>query len=93
MKITILGAGGFIGSHLVEHLVARGDHVVVAVDVEDDKLAETDRSAYEFHLADIRDERDLLEDTIASADLVVDLIAHANPSLYVETPLEVFNLN
>jgi len=25
MNITILGAGGFIGSHLMEHLVTRGE--------------------------------------------------------------------
>lgn len=93
MNITILGAGGFIGSHLVEHLIARGEHQLVAVDVTDEKLATVDPAAYEFHLADIRFERKLLEEVIQSADLVVDLIAHANPSLYVSSPIEVFNLN
>jgi nucleoside-diphosphate-sugar epimerase len=37
MKILLLGAGGFIGSHLVEHLVARGEHQVTGIDVTDEK--------------------------------------------------------
>ena len=39
MHILLLGAGGFIGSHLVEHLVARGEHTVTGVDITDEKLA------------------------------------------------------
>ena len=39
MQIAILGAGGFVGSHLVEHLLSRGEHSVVALDVSDEKLA------------------------------------------------------
>jgi len=93
LKITILGAGGFIGSHLVEHLVASGEHQLVAVDITDEKLAGIDADSFEFHQADIRIERELLEEVIKSADLVVDLIAYANPSLYVTSPIEVFDLN
>ena len=33
MQILVLGAGGFIGSHLVEHLLARGEHEVVGLDL------------------------------------------------------------
>ena len=93
MEIAILGAGGFIGSHLVEHLVGRREHSVVAVDVSDDKLGEIDAGAFAYHEADIRFESELVEDVIRSADLVVDLVAHANPSLYVSSPIEVFELN
>ena len=93
MNITILGAGGFIGSHLVEHLVGRGEHSVIAVDVSGEKLAGIDADAFVYHEADIRIERELVEEVIRSADLVVDLIAHANPSLYVSSPIEVFELN
>ena len=35
----------------------------------------------------------LASELIAASDLVVDLIAHANPSLYVSRPLDVFHLN
>jgi len=93
MKIAILGAGGFIGSHLVEHLVGRREHSVVAIDVCDEKLGHIDASAFAYHEADIRIERELMEEVIQSADLVVDLVAHANPSLYVTSPIDVFELN
>ena len=93
MNIAIVGAGGFIGSHLVEHLVERGEHCLVAVDVTDEKLTSIDADSFVFHQADIRDERELVEDVIRSSDLVVDLVAHANPSMYVTSPIEVFDLN
>jgi UDP-apiose/xylose synthase len=93
VNILLLGAGGFVGSHLVEHLVARREHTVVALDVADDKLAGIDPRAFTFHCADIRTSMPLVERLVAAADVVVDLIAYANPSLYVSSPLEVFDLN
>ena len=93
MNIVILGAGGFIGSHLVEHLVHRGEHRVVGVDVTDDKLTGITGANFTFCRLDIRDSSDTLENLIRFTDVVVGLVAYANPSLYVSTPLEVFNLN
>ena len=93
MKITILGAGGFIGSHLVEHLVTRGEHQVVGLDISDEKLNGLRESGLTFHLADIRTAPQLVDDLIRDSDVVFDLIAYANPSLYVTSPVEVFDLN
>ena len=93
MKILLLGAGGFIGSHLVEHLIGRGEHHVTGIDVSDEKLADIDRTRFTFWRADIRHPDRMIERLIADADLVVDLIAYANPSMYVSSPLEVFDLN
>jgi len=93
VKITILGAGGFIGSHLVEHLLARGEHQVTGLDISDEKLNGARESGLTFHLADIRSAPDLVDDLIRQSDVVFDLIAYANPSLYVTSPVEVFDLN
>lgn len=93
MKILILGAGGFLGSHLVEHLVARREHHVVAVDVSDEKLSGIDGDLLNFHQIDVREEWPFVDQIIGDADLVVNLVAHANPSLYVSSPIEVFDLN
>jgi UDP-apiose/xylose synthase len=93
MCIAILGAGGFIGSHLVEHLIADGRHSIVGLDVTDEKLAGIAGPKFEFHQADIRTATELLDRVIRDADVVVDLVAYANPSIYVTAPLEVFDLN
>jgi UDP-apiose/xylose synthase len=93
MRIAILGAGGFIGSHLVEHLLARGEHEVVGLDISDEKLAGIEGSNFAFRRADVRAAPDVVDDVIRRADLVVDLVAYANPSIYVTAPLDVFDLN
>ncbi|MFS7990420.1 putative UDP-glucuronate decarboxylase [Helianthus anomalus] len=38
MKICMIGAGGFIGSHLCEKLMSMTSHTVLAVDVYNDKI-------------------------------------------------------
>jgi UDP-apiose/xylose synthase len=93
MKILILGAGGFVGSNLVEHLVAEGKHEIVGVDISDEKLAGVDGSSFEFVKADVSQSNGLLENLIAETDVVADLIAYANPSIYIESPLDVIRLN
>jgi UDP-apiose/xylose synthase len=93
MRIAIFGAGGFIGSHLVEHVLARGEHEVTALDLSREKLAGIPEQDFDFHLADVRNAPALVESVVRDADIVVDLIAYANPSIYVTSPLEVFDLN
>ncbi|MGH7579601.1 MAG: NAD-dependent epimerase/dehydratase family protein, partial [Gemmatimonadales bacterium] len=93
MQILVLGAGGFIGSHLVEHLVAREEHQIVGLDLTREKLSGSLNHGFRFHEADVRAVPQLVDGLIGEADLCVDLIAYANPSIYVTSPLEVFNLN
>ena len=93
MRILSLGAGGFIGAHLTERLLREG-HDVVAVDTHDDKIRDLlDHDRLTFHQADIRSADFNLVELVQRADLVVDLVAYANPGLYVQMPLEVFQLN
>lgn len=42
---------------------------------------------------DIRQQNWNLDELVMSSDLVIDLIAYANPGYYVKMPLEVFRLN
>jgi UDP-apiose/xylose synthase len=93
MRIGILGAGGFIGSHLVEHLLQAGRHEIVALDLTRDKLDQIGRNGFVYYQADVRQSPPVLEQVVREVDVVVDLIAHANPSIYVTAPLEVFELN
>jgi UDP-apiose/xylose synthase len=93
MKILSLGAGGFIGSHLTHRLLQEG-HAVTAVDIDTDKVADfLDHPNLKFVRQDIRSPEWSLEPLVREADLVIDLIAYANPGLYLRIPLEVFHLN
>ena len=90
-RIAVLGAGGFIGSHLVPALAARPGVSVDAVDVTLDKLA--------FDLENVRRIRasigdpGVLGDIVARADVVISLTALCNPGLYNTQPIEVIDAN
>jgi UDP-apiose/xylose synthase len=93
MHILNLGAGGFIGSHLTQRLLAEG-HSVTAVDLWSDKVDDLlSHPRLEFLQQDIRESGWKMDPLVERADLVIDLIAYANPGLYIKMPLEVFRLN
>lgn len=93
MKVLSLGAGGFIGAHLAERLLENG-HDVTGIDVHTDKIADLlNHPRLTFIERDVTDRTFDLDGAIAAADVVVDLVAHANPGIYVRSPLEVFRLN
>jgi nucleoside-diphosphate-sugar epimerase len=94
MKILLLGAGGFIGANLTERLVADGKHQITALDIERDKLDDTVKSGEINYIHfDIRENEAELERLTIEHDLIVDLVAMANPALYVSNPVDVFKLN
>ena len=93
MNILTLGAGGFIGSHLTHRLLTEG-HTVTAVDVFSEKVDEfLTHPRLTFLQQDVRDPEFSLDAVVEKADLVIDLIAYANPGLYIRIPVEVFRLN
>ena len=93
MKILNLGCSGFVGSHITERLLAEG-HTVIGVDVCSDKIEKfIDHENLVFIEDDIRNQRLNLDELVKASDLVIDLIAYANPGLYIKIPLEVFRLN
>lgn len=93
MKILNLGAGGFIGTHLTGRLLSEG-HTVIGVDTHTDKIHEFLGHKHFIYIdQDIRQPGFELDRLVRDADLVVDLIAHANPGIYVKRPLDVFCLN
>ncbi len=93
MRVLALGSGGFIGCHLTHRLLQEGHHVI-GVDIEDEKLSHClHHPQMTFVKQDIRAADWNLEELVAGSDLVIDLIAYANPGLYLRIPLEVFRLN
>jgi nucleoside-diphosphate-sugar epimerase len=69
-------------------------HTVTAVDIDSDKLDDfLGHPSLTFLRQDIRSPEWSLDPLVRDADLVIDLIAYANPGLYLRIPLEVFRLN
>lgn len=97
-RIAVLGAGGFIGSHLVPALAARPDTSIVAVDRTFDKLPPEalaqlgPGSHVERVQAGIEDPR-LVEHVTTSCEVVISLTALCNPALYNTQPLAVIDAN
>ncbi len=93
-KILLLGAGGFIGANLTERLLADGNYDVTAIDIDSEKIEDRlNHAKLTFKQHDIRSRCDSLDNMVKDHDLVVDLVAMANPSLYVSNPVDVFDLN
>src|SRR4249920_948311 len=93
-KIMILGANGFIGSALTASILKNRDWEVFGMDLSDHKLGELTASPrFRFVEGDININREWVEYHIKKSDVVVPLVAIANPAQYVTDPLRVFELD
>lgn len=94
MNVLILGANGFIGSHLSEAILAKKDWQIYAMDLTQDKL-ETCLNHPRFHLTigDMTKEKEWIKEHIKKCDVVLPLVAVATPAMYVQDPLRVFELD
>ena len=96
MKVLITGGAGFIGSHLADHFVGRGDQVILLDDLSTGRLANIehlqDRSDVEFVLGSILN-ADLVDHVVSRVDVVYHLAAAVGVQLIVERPLESLMTN
>ncbi len=90
-RVAVLGAGGFIGSHLVPGLLERFDCAIDAVDVDLTKLECRDPRVRRIQ-ARVEDPG-LVEQVTSRCQVVVSLTALCNPSQYSTIPLEVIDAN
>ena len=88
-RIGVLGAGGFIGSHLVPGLLERFGCEIEAVDVDLSKLECRDARVQRV-LSRVED-AGLVEDVTSRCQVVVSLTALCNPAQYSTIPLEVID--
>jgi UDP-glucose 4-epimerase len=93
MKILITGGAGFIGSHLVEQLLATGNSVRVLDNLSTGKRANLPTHAQlEFILGDIRD-RNLVLDAVRGVQAIVHLAAVASVQASVDDPTGTHETN
>ena len=94
MRYLVTGGAGFIGSHLVEKLITRGDQVVILDDLSTGmpKNLATVEGKITFHKGNILD-RSIIEKLVAECDFVVHLAAALGVLNIVNKPLESLKTN
>ena len=97
VKVFILGANGFIGSHLIEKILETTDWSIVAFDMYGEYLEEIERSVKEarfsFTKGDIFKEDFWIEKQIEASDVVLPFAGIAKPAYYLSDPLWTFELD
>ncbi len=91
-RVVVTGGAGFLGSHLCEHLLGRGDHVVCVDNlVTGDpaniaKFSDDPRFAFVHH--DITEPFDIA----APVDAVLNFASPASPPDYLDLPIETLKV-
>ena len=93
---VVTGGAGFIGSHLVDRLLAEGRHVRVVDNLSVGRAANLehhkDNKNLEFYHADIADEA-VMDKVVAGAERVFHLAARADVVPSIQEPKEYFRSN
>lgn len=96
MRVLITGGAGFIGSHLAEALLARGDEVFVLDNLStgsmDNIVHLKERPKFHYTIDTVMNEP-LLAELIDQCDTVVHLAAAVGVKLIVEAPVHTIETN
>ncbi len=96
MRYLITGGAGFIGSHLAERLLDRGDCVVLLDNLSTgsmDNIRHLKSSGrMQYHLDNIEN-RQLLAELVDDAEIIVHLAAAVGVKLIVESPVRTIETN
>jgi UDP-glucose 4-epimerase len=90
LRFLITGGAGFVGSHLAERLLERGDRVVLLDNLSTGSMDNIRHlkasSGMEYHLDNIEN-RQLLAELVDDADAIIHLAAAVGVKLIVESPV------
>ena len=96
MKVLITGGAGFIGSHLAERLLTRGDEVHLLDDLStgsiENILLIKNHPNLTYHIDTIRNYR-LTAELVDTCDVVYHLAAAVGVKLIVESPVSTIETN
>ena len=96
MTALVTGGGGFIGSHLVEHLLQQGEQVVVLDDFSSGHPDNLDHLVGSDDVALVRGsilDAKLVDDLVGRCDVVYHLAAAVGVKMINEQPLESLRVN
>jgi UDP-glucose 4-epimerase len=96
LRFLITGGAGFIGSHLAERLLDRGDRVVLLDNLSTGSMDNIrhlkSHEQMEYHLDNIEN-RQLVAELVDDADAIVHLAAAVGVKLIVESPVRTIETN
>jgi UDP-glucose 4-epimerase len=96
VRALITGGCGFIGSHLAEALLDRGDHVTVVDDLSTGRFANithlVGKQGFQFVIETITNET-VMDRLISECDLIYHLAAAVGVELIVKDPVRVIETN
>src|SRR5512134_2436112 len=96
MKVLITGGAGFIGSHLAERLLARGDEVHLLDDLSTGSIENIalikNHPNLTYHIDTIRNYR-LTAELVDTCDIIYHLAAAVGVKLIVESPVSTIETN
>ena len=96
MTVLITGGAGFIGSHLTQALMRRGDEVIIADNFSTgsrDNIREVDGRLPDVYELDVATEKERLREFVAKADVIFHLAAAVGVELVVNDPVRTIETN
>jgi dTDP-alpha-D-glucuronic acid decarboxylase len=93
MRCVVTGGCGFVGSHLVERLIERGDEVTIFDGAPPPEHQTMAREHARFVRGDIRDPGDLAKVITPGVDVVFHMAAVVGVDQYLSRPLDVIDVN
>lgn len=91
MQVLVTGGAGFIGSHLVDHLLGMGCSVIALDNLSTGRHSNLHQHSHnpklEFILGSVMDP-DVVEDAVSRSDVVYHLAAAVGVRLIIDRPLE-----
>ena len=96
MRCLVTGGAGFIGSHLAEQLLARGDEVAVVDDLSTGRVANIEglkaHPRFQYRVDSVMN-GPLVAELVDNADVVFHLAAAVGVFLVVESPVRTIETN
>lgn len=93
MKVLITGGAGFLGSHLTDAFLARGDEVTILDVIGDLKIRQHLGNPRFQYVRESVFNTEILDGLVMRADLVYHMAAVVGVEHYVADPYEVLNVN
>jgi len=94
LKILVLGVNGFIGASFVPVVLAKTDWEIYGMDLTQNKLkGNLNSDRLHFTEGDVTINKEWVNYHIRKCDVILPLVAIANPAIYVTDPLRIFELD